>query len=226
MRTLTEKEKKSLNAASLQVLNEGLFGFKAPSKIENPESNPLIGLYNKFVGPRTSAAREEQQARDQAETESQRVSGVKQMQHDTAIKNLSDKVFNPSHPEYHLGNSAVVRGHLQNAASDPDNAEMHHAQALAAAGLPNPLHEARGAGAGNVIINAAALKSLIGQKEGQKETPKGIIGSMGSAIKQKSLETLTKPLMVPTLGVISSISNAQLRRANMANFLKGIGAVE
>ena len=225
MRTLTEKEKKSLNAASSQVLNEGLFGFKAPSNIKNPESNPLIGLYNKFVGPRTSAAREEQQAKDQAEAESQRVSGVKQVQHDTAIKNLSDKVFNPSHPEYHLGNSAVVRGHLQNALSDPDNAEMHHAQALAAAGLPNPLHEARGAGAGNVIINAAALKSLIGQKE-EKETPKGIIGSMGSAIKKTSLETLTKPLMVPTLGAISSISNAQLRRANMANFLKGIGAVE
>lgn len=218
MKKLSAKQERQLNLVSSQVLNEGLFGFQMPTQLSNPESNPIIGLANMAL--RRGSAYKNQQAQIEAGRQEQaRVSGVKRSQHDATIKALSDKVLNPQHPEYHSGNNPIVRAHLENAINNPANADMHHAQAIKAAGLPNPLHENAGA--------AAVTGALAGAATGdRKERPKGILGNIGSEIKKASLSALLKPIMVPTLGTIASIGNAQLRRANISNYLKGIGAAE
>jgi len=219
MKKLSAKQERQLNLVSSQVLNEGLFGFQMPTQLNNPESNPILGLANMAL--RRGSAYKNQQAQIEAGRQEQaRVSGVKRSQHDATIKALSDKVLNPQHSEYHSGNNPIVRAHLENAINDPDNADMHHAQAIKAAGLPNPLHENAGAAA---VTGALAGAATGGEK---KERPKGILGNIGSEIKKASLSALLKPIMVPTLGTIASIGNAQLRRANISNYLKGIGAAE
>lgn len=235
MKKLPGKQSKSLNNASAKVLQEGLFS-NLPSQISNPSGSLLGNIYNLAIGPRTEAAKKEaadkqaaeaaQQAAEAAQqaeqAEKTRVRGVKQTQHDAVITQLKDIINDPSHPDHgSIKNKWIVKTHLDNALSDPDNAHLHHAQALLAAGIPNPLMEQAAPGGGKSSF-LGVLGQLLSGGTGGKE--KGIIGTFGTALKKAGMEAAIKPISVPLLAAVSSTANAQLRRANIENYIKGIGA--
>lgn len=235
MKKLPRKQSKSLNNASAKVLQEGLFS-NLPSQISNPSGSLLGNIYNLAIGPRTEAAKKEaadkqaaeaaQQAAEAAQqaeqAEKTRVRGVKQTQHDAVIKQLKDIINDPSHPDHgSIKNKWIVKTHLDNALSDPDNAHLHHAQALLAAGIPNPLMEQAPPGGGKSSSFLGVLAQLLSGGTGGKE--KGIIGTFGTGLKKAGMEAAIKPISVPLIAAVSSTANAQLRRANIANYIKGIG---
>ena len=215
MRNLSEKQRKSLNAASLQVLNEGFLGIKAPSRLDD-DGSLFTGFYNKFVGPRTSAAREETAQRSIAND----VSIIRNGQNiDNMAQHVESFINDPNHPHYNSDSFVNARQHFTNAvgAGTEHERRQHHVRGLTALGM-NPLSEStEGEGEGG---------GQSSPPRSGKDKPKTLLGTFGGQLRTAAQGTMLRPLLIPTIGAIASIANAQLKKANISNFLKGMGAGE
>lgn len=210
MRNLSEKQRKSLNAASLQVLNEGFLGIKAPSRLDD-DGSLFTGFYNKFVGPRTSAAREETAQRSIAND----VSIIRNGQNiDNMAQHVESFINDPNHPHYNSDSFVNARQHFTNAvgAGTEHERRQHHVRGLTALGM-NPLSE-------------STDDESQDAKKTKPQKPKTLLGTFGGQLRTAAQGTMLRPLLIPTIGAIASIANAQLKKANISNFLKGMGAGE